>query len=1349
MLQLKSKRAERLKKSRGLRAKAPIAAQFEDCLQAFQQLSDALAVNHSASQLHKASRRCRTKFRLWGDDTGASSRALDYALRDSSMLESQTLALLRDLHSILEEAMIGVRAQEPEPEEPSEGSANDEVFEDGSSLDEAVVDEKELETGPYACLQEAEDIVECLLQLLSALKSPSEDLDSKPTLQPNEVNLEAAYGSLASIVFPEAPRSLLQRLSINVARRKQGTNRLIGRSKAYRENPRRIWTSSSVVWCPPTRQGFSSNKNYSMQHPSIGTGSETGMSASHSNVESDLSIKPLPDHESVTSFTDTPQPHYFQRLAPPPPPVDLAKAEQFECPYCHFELPLSISAKGMGKEEWTAHVYLDLSPYVCTFEGCKHGRQPFRTREQWFQHELTYHRTSTVWICGLCRGDFETADQLEHHLYSFHTDLPRNLQPDILEACRRYSQTKPTLLSCCLCRMVSGNVDELENHLGNHLEVYALAASLGSDLPEEEGSESDEMIVLADFLNEQPDDQEPDEGTLLTDADTATLPTVERHPLGPGFSHIVDTSDPSGLDEPEKDVHTHVDSFLLREKVQIFLDKQTTMDPEATTVRCNLPQRNENFTGRVRDLEAIHKHLSVPGRICSISGLSGVGKTALATQYAHAFQSEYTYICWIDAETPSLRAECYLMIGSELHIIDESLEDVDAHIHLIRGTLTKTEKRWLLIFDNVNSWNDITAYVPRSLQRTNGSILVTTRLEHPLAILAKIIPTQHHITWNVDVWPLEDARKFLLTSIQSWDLDEEDLQGHEEYELAAQVVNLVDCLPIAISIIVGYVNVSRCNLAEFMEMWDESVSVARMKTGSLTGKDTNHDSTLDLLWAIGIREVRSNSRRFLDILAFLDFKTIPISLLVGNHTEDYLKFLSASETLSYKRMINELDGRRLLKIKRPASAGGETLYSIPKMLQKKILFDLKGHGLADAFRKAFRLIRKRFPPANTQQVPNPKEFEICQRYIQHVISLHRAYTEMDPSCQITDPTPHEIAELFYDAGFYVWARQTTGFSSAELLETTSKILDEIEMDENAKIRADILCLTGLDLLASGCIERRQGLDLAQKAWQIRRVVFARDPSHDNDVLLQNAAIDYSIALLNEHQFDEAGKIIKQCRQRYQAWGPELKNPFENSKYYAHYCVVLMVENKMAEAVKHAEVAVALTLKFAGKSPLYYERLFMLACIQLQAENYQGALDKHLEVLRVRIDLYGELHEFTVESIYAVGAVYHQMGYLSTATEYMKQCMQCAKNMNLDRAAVARIQCHLAELYKEQGIETDEADKWEAEASRFVEEFEGYAAECVRKLGDKMVILNDLQPTFQGRFTGRKILLCLQEWQNTL
>jgi hypothetical protein len=93
----------------------------------------------------------------------------------------------------------------------------------------------------------------------------------------------------------------------------------------------------------------------------------------------------------------------------------------------------------------------------------------------------------------------------------------------------------------------------------------------------------------------------------------------------------------------------------------------------------------------------------------------------------------------------------------------------------------------------------------------------------------------------------------------------------------------------------------------------------------------------------------------------------------------------------------------------------------------------------------------------------------------------------------------------------------------------------------------------------------------------------------------------------------------------------------------------MWEGKMKEAIQSIERCIELTKKFSGQMWQYYRRMFFLACILLQTGDFQAALDRHLEVLTARLELHGKHHENTIMSTYAVGAMYHHLGDLSTAT----------------------------------------------------------------------------------------------------
>jgi hypothetical protein len=66
-----------------------------------------------------------------------------------------------------------------------------------------------------------------------------------------------------------------------------------------------------------------------------------------------------------------------------------------------------------------------------------------------------------------------------------------------------------------------------------------------------------------------------------------------------------------------------------------------------------VPPRNPHFTGRDGMLAELRRRLRVGEEtlvVQALYGLGGVGKTQLATEYAHRFAADYQLVWWIDAE---------------------------------------------------------------------------------------------------------------------------------------------------------------------------------------------------------------------------------------------------------------------------------------------------------------------------------------------------------------------------------------------------------------------------------------------------------------------------------------------------------------------------------------------------------------------------------------------------------------------------------------------------------------------------------------------------------------------------
>jgi hypothetical protein len=105
-LKIRPRRKEdRIASKARIREKAVLAAVYEDCLQAFLQLTSATKVILVWKPWYSKFNDHYSRLCLWGEETGASSRqldlTLDYSLRKSARLRGKIAELLGDLHSTL------------------------------------------------------------------------------------------------------------------------------------------------------------------------------------------------------------------------------------------------------------------------------------------------------------------------------------------------------------------------------------------------------------------------------------------------------------------------------------------------------------------------------------------------------------------------------------------------------------------------------------------------------------------------------------------------------------------------------------------------------------------------------------------------------------------------------------------------------------------------------------------------------------------------------------------------------------------------------------------------------------------------------------------------------------------------------------------------------------------------------------------------------------------------------------------------------------------------------------------------------------------------------------------------
>ncbi|MER5752546.1 FxSxx-COOH system tetratricopeptide repeat protein [Streptomyces sp. NPDC002088] len=146
--------------------------------------------------------------------------------------------------------------------------------------------------------------------------------------------------------------------------------------------------------------------------------------------------------------------------------------------------------------------------------------------------------------------------------------------------------------------------------------------------------------------------------------------------------------------------------------------------------RCEIwgevPRRNPRFTGRDDLLYEIHRRLADAERgasACTLLGMSGIGKTQLATEYAHRFSTDYDLVWWVNSDDRNIQRDRLGELTGELGLNTGS--EPGERIRAVRDALRRGEpySNWLVVFDGWDNLEGVHALLPQG----PGHVLVTSR----------------------------------------------------------------------------------------------------------------------------------------------------------------------------------------------------------------------------------------------------------------------------------------------------------------------------------------------------------------------------------------------------------------------------------------------------------------------------------------------------------------------------------------------------------------------------------------------------------------------------------------------
>jgi tetratricopeptide (TPR) repeat protein len=145
-----------------------------------------------------------------------------------------------------------------------------------------------------------------------------------------------------------------------------------------------------------------------------------------------------------------------------------------------------------------------------------------------------------------------------------------------------------------------------------------------------------------------------------------------------------------------------------------------------------VPPRIASFTGRAEELDRLDAILmhDKPAAVtqasvgrAAVQGMGGVGKTALAIEYAHRYRSLYAGVCWCPAETRTGLLNALAGLAVTLRAATAEEADFEKAAKAALSRLAEQRATWLLVYDNVPAPDAVADLLPSAGAR----VLITSR----------------------------------------------------------------------------------------------------------------------------------------------------------------------------------------------------------------------------------------------------------------------------------------------------------------------------------------------------------------------------------------------------------------------------------------------------------------------------------------------------------------------------------------------------------------------------------------------------------------------------------------------
>jgi hypothetical protein len=393
----------------------------------------------------------------------------------------------------------------------------------------------------------------------------------------------------------------------------------------------------------------------------------------------------------------------------------------------------------------------------------------------------------------------------------------------------------------------------------------------------------------------------------------------------------------------------------------------------------NVPQRNRNFTGRAAILDRLRKrHLAEIGsdgpddRVAAVvqqesmttglQGLGGVGKTAVAIEYAWKFRDQYDLVWWIPADQLPLVRSSLARLAERLGLPGATATGIETAAAATLDALRRGEpyRRWLLIFDNADQPEELNDLIPRG----TGDVLVTSRNPQWDAFIA---------SEPLDVFSREESVDFLTKRVRT---------GLTEADADRLAEELGD-LPLALEQAGAYMAETGMPLDEYLELFAQQVTEVLN-----LGKAHDYPLSMSAAWRMSVNRLQEDTPQAQELLrccAYFGPESIPRDVFRrGTRASTTRVSELVTNPIRLSAAVRDLSRFALVKL------DGRTL-TVHRLIQA-LIRDQIDPAEQDGYRHEVHLILAAAAPRD------PRDRDQWRRYAELLAHVTSSATEL-PRCQ--------------------------------------------------------------------------------------------------------------------------------------------------------------------------------------------------------------------------------------------------------------------------------------------------------------------------------------------------------------